>query len=75
MGHTFECSKCERLKTEAAPLDGSTLLCMACQHKLLPPPPPMRTPHHPRTPGLAPMLVVLVFVAGVAVGTKMAGGW
>lgn len=85
MGHTFECPKCGRAKTEVVPNHSANLMCQACRRALvppptteqrgLPPPPPMRTPHHSRTPGLGPMLVVLVFVAGVAIGAKMAGGW
>ena len=41
-----------------------------------PPAPPMRTPMHASIiPTTGSMLVVLVFIAGVAVGAKMAGGW
>lgn len=41
-----------------------------------PPAPPMRTPRPTSIiPGTGSMLVVLVFIAGVVVGAKMAGGW
>ena len=41
-----------------------------------PAPPPMRTATTaPITPSIGSVLVVLVFLAGVAVGAKMAGGW
>ena len=41
-----------------------------------PAPPPMRTPRPISIiPTTGSMLVVLVFLAGVAVGAKMAGGW
>lgn len=43
-----------------------------------PPParPPMRTPRPASImPSIGSMLVVLVFIAGMAVGAKMAGGW
>ncbi|MFL1556736.1 hypothetical protein [Pseudomonas sp. O11] len=40
------------------------------------PPPPMRTPLPASIiPATGSMLVVLVFLAGVAVGAKMVGGW
>lgn len=39
-------------------------------------PPPMRTPLRASIiPNAGSMLAVLVFLAGVAVGAKMAGGW
>lgn len=41
-----------------------------------PTPPPMRTPRPASIiPSFGSMLVVLVFIAGMAVGAKMAGGW
>lgn len=41
-----------------------------------PAPPPMRTPRPASIiPSTGSMLVVLVFIAGMAVGAKMAGGW
>jgi hypothetical protein len=44
--------------------------------KLLPPsPPPMRHPTGSLGTLLDPMWIVLVFVAGMAVGSKMVGGW
>ena len=39
------------------------------------PPPPMRTPGTSLAPSIGSPLIVLVFIAGVAVGAKMAGGW
>ncbi|MBP5058927.1 hypothetical protein [Pseudomonas chlororaphis] len=45
-------------------------------NKLLPPaPPPMRTPNAPLAPSVGSMLVVAVFLLGVALGAKMTGGW
>lgn len=41
-----------------------------------PAPPPMCTPRPASiVPSIGSMLVVLVFIAGMAVGAKMAGGW
>ncbi|PHN66484.1 hypothetical protein AO268_22495 [Pseudomonas sp. ICMP 8385] len=40
-----------------------------------PAPPPMRTPNAAHVASLASVLIVLVFIAGVAVGAKVAGGW
>ena len=41
-----------------------------------PAPPPMRTPRPASIiPSTGSTLVVLVFIAGVVVGAKMAGGW
>ena len=40
-----------------------------------PPPPPMRRPMASIAPSIGSLLIVLVFLAGVAVGAKMAGGW
>lgn len=41
-----------------------------------PAPPPMRTARPASIiPSTGSMLVVLVFIAGMAVGAKMAGGW
>ncbi|NMY31924.1 hypothetical protein HBR94_10480 [Pseudomonas sp. WS 5412] len=37
--------------------------------------PPMRTPNAAHVASLASVLIVLVFIAGVVVGAKMAGGW
>lgn len=56
--------------------DQSTPLCGMCQHLKPPAPPPMRKP---LTASIMPttglMLIVLVFVAGVAAGAKIAGVW
>jgi hypothetical protein len=54
----------------------STPLCGMCQHLTPPAPPPMRAPRPTSIiPSVGSMLVVLVFIAGMAVGAKMAGGW
>lgn len=39
------------------------------------PPPPMRGGAMPHAPGVSVALVVLVFLSGVVIGAKMAGGW
>ncbi len=85
MDHTFECPKCGAVKTEVVPYYGSGLMCQDCRRALLPPPtteqrglpspPPMRTPNTSVAPSLGSLLIVLVFIAGMAVGAKMAGGW
>ena len=43
--------------------------------KAPPSPPPMRVQRASLAPSIGSLLVVLVFIAGVAVGAKMAGGW
>lgn len=40
-----------------------------------PAPPPMRGASMPHAPGVSVMLVVMVFIMGIVVGIKMAGGW
>lgn len=40
-----------------------------------PAPPAMRGGSMPHAPGVSVLLVVAVFLMGVVVGTKMAGGW
>ena len=40
-----------------------------------PAPPPMRSLNTALAPSLGSLLIVLVFIGGVAVGAKMAGGW
>lgn len=40
-----------------------------------PAPPPMRGGAMPHASGVGVTLVVMVFLMGVVVGTKMAGGW
>ncbi|ARB29711.1 hypothetical protein ATI14_1759 [Pseudomonas tolaasii NCPPB 2192] len=79
MGHTFECANCKRIKTEAVPYFGSGLMCAACRRSLIPPPtvepPRMRRPEASCAPSFGSLMIVLVFVAGAAVGAKMAGGW
>lgn len=53
--------------------------CGKCDRCIITKPPPpahMRTPRPTSImPSVGSMLVVLVFIAGVAVGAKMAGGW
>lgn len=75
----FECARCHWIKTEPMPYHSSTTMCQACRRSVLPggkPPPPMRTPLSASIiPSMGSMLVVLVFIAGMAVGAKMAGGW
>ena len=75
MGHTFECANCRRIKTEAVPYYGSGLMCESCRRSLMPPPPPLRNPNASVTPSAGSVWVGLVFLIGVAVGAKMAGGW
>lgn len=55
--------------------DQSTPLCGMCQRRSPPAPPPMRTPNAAHVASRAPVLIVLVFIVGVVVGAKMAGGW
>ena len=56
--------------------DQAVPLCGMCQSLTPPAPPPMRRPLPASIiPTTGSMLVVLVFLAGVAVGAKMAGGW
>ena len=76
----FQCSRCRWVKTESEPLQvsGIHVLCQACakREKAPPPaPPPMREGAMPHAHGVGVTLVVLVFLMGVLVGTKMAGGW
>lgn len=40
-----------------------------------PAPPPMRGGAIPHAPGVSVAIVTLVFLMGVVIGTKMAGGW
>ena len=50
--------------------------CERCVASKPPPPPVMRKPLPGSIiPSTGSMLVVLVFIAGVAVGVKLAGGW
>lgn len=56
--------------------DQSTPLCGMCEQLKPPAPPPMRSPLRASViPSAGSMLVVMVFIAGVEVGAKMAGGW
>lgn len=74
----FQCFKCRHVKLEPDPLKISNdhVLCCACAKRGLPPePPPMRGGVMQHAPSLTVTLVVLVFLMGVVVGTKMAGGW
>lgn len=51
-------------------------LCGMCERLKPPAPPPMRSPlPAPFILSAGSILVVLVFLFGVAVGAKMAGGW
>ncbi|WP_430317171.1 hypothetical protein [Pseudomonas sp. p1(2021b)] len=49
--------------------------CVKCEKAPPPAPPPMREGAMPHAHGVVVTLVVLVFLMGVVVGTKMAGGW
>ncbi len=76
----FQCSRCRWVKLEPNPfkISDTCFICHAClqQEKAPPPaPPPMRGGGTPDALGAGVMLVVLVFLMGVGVGTKMAGGW
>ena len=55
--------------------DQEVAICGMCQQLKPPAPPPMRRPDLSLTSNLDPMWIVLVFVAGLAVGSKMVGGW
>lgn len=72
----FVCDRCGWVKIE--PLADDLIhpgVCTSCLKPLPPAPPPKRNPHASLAPSVGSMLVVLVFIAGVAVGAKMAGGW
>ncbi len=76
----FQCSRCRWVKTEPDPLQVSDnrFPCQACvkrEQEPPPAPPPMREGAMPHAHGVGVALVVLVFLMGVVVGTKMAGGW
>lgn len=76
----FECARCHWVKIEPMPYHSSTTMCHACRKSVLSggirrPPPPMRRPDVSLTPSFASLMIALVFIAGVAVGAKMAGGW
>lgn len=82
MLHEFECARCHWVKIEPMPYHSSTTMCEACRRSVLPggkppppPPPPMRKPMTSLAPSLGSVLIVLMFIVGVAVGAKMAGGW
>lgn len=69
------CTRCTGCDTSMI-TDQSTPLCGMCERLTSHPPPPMRTPLPASiVPSIGLMLVVLVFLTGVAVGAKMAGGW
>lgn len=50
-------------------------VCGGCQSVRPPEPPPMRQPVASMAPSRGSLMVVLVFIAGMAVGAKMVGGW
>lgn len=66
-----QCTGCEA----SLITDQSTPLCGMCQRSAPPAAPPMRPPNAAHVASLASVLIVLVFIAGVVVGAKMAGGW
>lgn len=55
--------------------DQATPLCGLCQRLAPAEPPRLRNPNASVTPSLGSLWVGLVFLAGVAVGAKMTGGW
>ena len=74
----FQCLKCRHVKVEPDPLKISNdhFLCSDCAKRGLPPePPPMRSVVMPHAHGVGLALVGLVFLMGVVIGTKLAGGW
>lgn len=76
----FQCSKCRWVKTEPDPIEvgDNRFLCQACvkrEQSPPPAPPPMRGGEVRHAPGVSVTLVTFVFLLGVVVGTKMAGGW
>lgn len=86
MVYEFQCSKCRWVKIEPEPFNSEQTLCAACRRAVErharpvgwqppPAPPPMRGGAMPHAPGVSVMLVVLVFLVGVVIGIKMAGGW
>jgi len=76
MGYTFECLRCRLIKTEVTPQAYCHPgVCEPCRQSMVPPPPMRRPLPASIIPATGSMLVVLVFIAGVVVGAKMAGGW
>lgn len=79
MVYEFQCSRCRWVVTEPKPFHSGQTLCAACRRAILSlppaPPPPMRASAEPHTHGVGITLVVLVFLMGVLIGTKMTGGW
>ena len=83
--YEFQCSRCRWVKLEPEPFHAGQTICTACRRACLPlpppttepppAPPPMREGAMPHAHGVCVTLVVLVFLMGVVVGTKMAGGW
>ena len=72
--HPTRCAACA--ECGVSPItDQRVPMCGGCQAVKPPKPPPMRQPMELMAPGIGSLLVVLVFVAGMAVGAKMAGGW
>lgn len=73
--HPIRCAPCTVCGISLV-TDQAIPLCGGCDRRQPPAPPPMRTPlPGSLIPTAGSMLVVLVFIAGVAVGAKMAGGW
>lgn len=70
----FMCTRCGGCGASMI-TDQATPLCGMCERLKPPAPPPMRRPMASLAPSLGSVLIVLVFIAGVAVGAKMAGGW
>lgn len=55
--------------------DQKVAMCGMCQQIRPPAPPLMRRPDASSSSHLDPVWIVLVLVAGLAVGSKMVGGW
>lgn len=78
----FQCSRCRNVKLEPMPYHSSTTMCEACRRSVLtgeelppPLPPTTCTPGISLIPSFDSLIIALVFLVGVAVGAKMAGGW
>lgn len=73
--HRTRCASCTVCGVSLI-TDQKVPLCGGCDRPQAPAAPFMRTPNPTSIiPSIGSMLVVLVFIAGMAVGAKMAGGW
>lgn len=71
----FQCFRCRHVKIEPLEQGDHMLLCRACAKHKPPAAPPMRGGGTQHALGISVHLVVVAFLLGVVVGTKMAGGW